>query len=191
MIYPAFLSLHLNLGNRIPFFNIVPEVAFRFVRHAIIYKQHSAVPAPLQEPVFGISIRKNIIHNCYVAPCPCGHQYPYCAAFAVFHHHSFPIRRPPMPHIFAFLVRHAIFALAFIRIAHYVRIPAANPRQIAASRSHGAAVQRYAPFAARCSILPHYVKVPLHPKIQRAKPNYYRKAQRRYAGICAPRAAKL
>ena len=35
MIYPAFLSLHLNLGNRIPFFNIVPEVAFRFVLHAI------------------------------------------------------------------------------------------------------------------------------------------------------------
>lgn len=60
MIYPAFLSLHLNLGNRIPLFNIVPEIAFRFVRHAIVYKHHFAVLAPLQEPVFGIGIRKTL-----------------------------------------------------------------------------------------------------------------------------------
>lgn len=190
-VYPAFGLFQFNLGYRIPFFNIVPEIAFRFVRHAIVYKHHFAVPAPLQEPVFSIGIRECRVQIRGTAFCPCSHLYFGLIVLTKFHPHSFPIRRPTMPHIFAFLVRHAIFAPAFIRIAHYVRIPAANPWQIAASRSHGAAVQRYAPFAARCSILPHYVKVPLHPKIQRAKPNYYRKAQRRYAGICAPRAAKL
>jgi|GEM_PF-1965269 len=135
-----------------------------------IYKQHSAVLAPLQEPVFGIGIRECRVQIRGTAFCPCSHLYFGLIALTKFHHHSFPIRRPPMPHIFAFLVRHAIFALAFIRIAHYVRIPAANQRQIAASRSHGAAVQRYAPFAARCSILPHYVKYPCTQRCSAVKP---------------------